>query len=78
MSCQFGVSCDVWPVTAAGVPKTAWPAGPGRRYRPLLPGRADPDPAASRMQKVIHMTSRHGTTTLWRPTGPKELDLVRN
>lgn len=23
------------------------------------------------------MTSRQSTTTLWRPTGPKELDLVR-
>lgn len=23
------------------------------------------------------MTSRPATTTLWRPTGPKELDLVR-
>ncbi|MER5616355.1 hypothetical protein [Streptomyces sp. NPDC002215] len=23
------------------------------------------------------MISRHATTTLWRPTGPKELDLVR-
>ncbi|MDX3492725.1 hypothetical protein ACKI1I_00065 [Streptomyces turgidiscabies] len=27
----------------------------------------------------MHMTSRHApTTTLWRPTGPKELDLVRD
>lgn len=24
------------------------------------------------------MTSRQATTTLWRPTGPKELDLVRD
>ncbi|GAA5707668.1 hypothetical protein Save01_08538 [Streptomyces avermitilis] len=54
----------------------------GRRVRaggivPFSPAGPIPDPAASRMQKVIHMTSRHGTTTLWRPTGPKELDLVR-
>jgi hypothetical protein len=25
----------------------------------------------------MHMTSQRATTILWRPTGPKELDLVR-
>jgi hypothetical protein len=29
------------------------------------------------VQRAMHMTSQQATTTLWRPTGPKELELVR-
>lgn len=30
-----------------------------------------------RSERAMQMTSKQATTTLWRPTGPKELDLVR-
>src|SRR5690606_27426345 len=47
-----------------------WPPGPGPRYRPgpdgERPGR-----------EAVPMTGTD-TTTLWRPTGPVELELVRD
>lgn len=48
-------------------------AGPG----PVASGFRRAAPAAPRTQRVIPMTSPPQTTTLWRPTGPQELDLVR-